>query len=125
MKTTNILFWTFNGMLCALMLFSAVSSMLNPAATGEMVTKHLGYPVYFMPLLNIAKILGVIALLVPGFPRIKEWAYAGFAFDLIWATYSTYSVHDPIGGVAFMVVFIALFALAYFFHIKKQNEAKL
>jgi hypothetical protein len=124
MKKINIFYWIFNGLLCAFMLFSGISAMVNAAAVSELVVKHLGYPPYFMGLLNIAKILGVIAILVPGFPRLKEWAYAGFAFDLIYITYSSYSVHDPISGVAFMSVFMLFFALAYFFHIKKQNAAK-
>ncbi|MGZ3871362.1 MAG: DoxX family protein [Mucilaginibacter sp.] len=121
MKKINIFYWIFNGLLAALMLFSAVSSIMNPAATREMLGKHLGYPGYFAPLLNIAKILGVIAILTPGFRRLKEWAYAGFAYDLIWATYSSISVGDPAGQWGFMFVFIALFILAYIFHLKKQN----
>jgi uncharacterized membrane protein YphA (DoxX/SURF4 family) len=123
MKKINILFWVFNGLLAALMLFSAISSFMNPAATKEIMSKHLGYPEYFAPLLSIAKILGVIAILVPGFARLKEWAYAGFAFDLIWATYSSISVGDPASGWGFMFVFIILFALAYIYHLKKQNAA--
>jgi hypothetical protein len=48
----------------------------------------LGYPVYFIQFISIAKVLGVIAILVPRFNRIKEWAYAGLFFDLIAAIYS-------------------------------------
>ena len=123
MKKINILFWIFNGLLAALMLFSAISSLTNPAAAKEIVTKHLGYPEYFGTLLSVAKILGVIAILTPGFARLKEWAYAGFAFDLIWATYSSICVGDPASGWGFMFVFIILFALAYIYHLKKQNAA--
>lgn len=121
MKTTKILFWVFNGLLCALMLWSAIGSFAMPKETNEMVVKHFGYPPYFMGLLSIAKILGVIAILVPGFPRLKEWAYAGFAFDLIYVTYSSYSVHDPAAEWGFMFIFIILFVLAYIYHIKKQK----
>ncbi|MES2110229.1 MAG: DoxX family protein [Bacteroidota bacterium] len=121
MKTTKILFWVFNGLLCALMLWSAIGSFAMPEQTNEMVVKHFGYPTYFMGLLSVAKILGVIALLVPGFPRLKEWAYAGFAFDLIYATYSSIEVHDPAQAWGFMFVFILIFALAYIYHLKKQR----
>jgi len=121
MKTTKILFWVFNGLLCALMLWSAIGTFAMPEQTNEMVVKHFGYPTYFMGLLSVAKILGVVALLVPGFPRLKEWAYAGFFFDLIYVVYSSIEVHDPASGIAFMGVFIAIFALAYYFHLKKQR----
>jgi hypothetical protein len=123
MKKINILFWVFNGLLAALMLFSAISSLMDPAATKVMVIDHLHYPEYFPPLLNVAKILGVIAILIPGFARLKEWAYAGFAFDLIWATYSSISVGDPAKQWCFMLVFFILFAFAYIYHLKKQNTA--
>jgi len=121
MKATKILFWVFNGLLCALMLWSAIGSFAMREQTDQMVVKHFGYPPYFMGLLSVAKILGVIAILVPGFPRLKEWAYAGFAFDLIYATYSSYSVHDPASAWGSMFIFIILFVLAYIFHLKKQK----
>jgi uncharacterized membrane protein YphA (DoxX/SURF4 family) len=50
--------------------------------------QRLGYPEYLLTILGIAKLLGVAALLYPGMPRLKEWAYAGFAFDLGGATIS-------------------------------------
>jgi uncharacterized membrane protein YphA (DoxX/SURF4 family) len=56
---------------------------------------HLGYPTYLLPFLGTAKILAVIAILVPGFPRIREWACAGLLFHLIGAWYSHISVGDP------------------------------
>lgn len=55
---------------------------------------HLGYPHYIMAFLGIAKILGVIAILYGRFETLKEWAYAGFAFDLLLATYSHLSSGD-------------------------------
>jgi uncharacterized membrane protein YphA (DoxX/SURF4 family) len=55
---------------------------------------HVGYPQQLRILLGIAKISGVIALLLPGFPRLKEWAYAGFTFAWIAAFVAHYLVHD-------------------------------
>ena len=121
MKKINILFWVFNGLLCLLMLFSAISSMMNPASVSEIVVKHLGYPTYFIGLLNILKILGVLIILIPSLQRLKEWAYAGFTFDLIYATYSFIKVGDPLSGWAPMFGFIIILGLAYYFHIKKQT----
>jgi hypothetical protein len=69
---------------------------------------HLGYPAYFGSLLGAWKLLGAIALTVPGLPRLKEWAYAGFAFDLTAAAFSHASVGDPTGDVVAPLVFLAL-----------------
>lgn len=121
MKTTNILYWTFNVLLAALMLFSAISMMMNPKVETDMVVNQLHYPTYFMGLLNILKILGAITILIPAFWRLKEWAYAGFAFDLIFATYSFIKIGAPLSSCAFMLVFMVILALAYYFNIKKQT----
>src|SRR5579872_5964036 len=57
---------------------------------------HLGYPVYLLTILGIWKILGVVALLIPKFPLLKEWAYAGFFFAMTGAVYSHIALGDPI-----------------------------
>jgi len=73
--------WTVTGLMAALMLLSAVPDILRiPDAL--LVFTHLGYPPYLLVFLGTAKILGVAAVLVPGFPRIKEWAFAGLTFDV-------------------------------------------
>ncbi|MBP9222195.1 MAG: DoxX family protein, partial [Chitinophagales bacterium] len=90
MKRTKILYWVFTGLFGAFMLFSAIPDLLTVPDAVKMVHDDLGYPVYIIPFLGLAKILGVIAIIIPGFPRIKEWAYAGLAYDLIGATYSLY-----------------------------------
>ena len=55
---------------------------------------HLGYPVYFAAILGTWKLLGAIAIAAPGLPRVKEWAYAGFVFDLTAAAVSRAAVGD-------------------------------
>jgi uncharacterized membrane protein YphA (DoxX/SURF4 family) len=66
-------------------------------------------PAYLLPFLGIAKVLGVIAILIPGFPRLKEWAYAGLTFDLAGAMYSGISVGDPAGSwMLFMIGFLLI-----------------
>jgi uncharacterized membrane protein YphA (DoxX/SURF4 family) len=118
MKTTNILYWVFTGIFTAVMLMSGVVGLMHtPEALAGM--KHFGYPPYFNNLLGIAKVLGVIALLYPGFPRLKEWAYAGFAIDMVSAVYSTIAVGDPAGKWAPIFIFIAIFACSYIFYHKK------
>src|SRR5262245_48986393 len=87
MKRHTWISWTITGLMAALMLLSAVPDVLRvPDALS--VFKHLGYPSYLLLFLGTAKILGVAAVLVPGFPRIKEWAFAGLMFDVSGALYS-------------------------------------
>lgn len=56
---------------------------------------RLGYPSYFLVLFGLLKIIGALTILAPGFPRLKEWAYAGMVFDAIFAAYSRAALHDP------------------------------
>src|SRR6185369_10727053 len=87
MKKTKIAFWIITGLFSAFMLFSSIPDILVvPDAKAFM--NHLGYPDYIIPFLGVMKLLGIIAILIPGFPRIKEWAYAGLFFDLFGAVYS-------------------------------------
>ena len=57
---------------------------------------HLGYPVYFLTILGVWKILGVVAVLIPKFPLLKEWAYAGFFFVMSGAVFSHIAVGDSV-----------------------------
>src|ERR1044072_1258038 len=115
MKKTKIYYWIFTGLLSALMLFSAIPDILCIPDAVVMVSNHLGYPVYFIPFIGVAKLLGAIALVVPGFPRIKEWAYAGFVYDLVGAMYSSFSVGDPVSMWLPMSIGLILIGLSYYF----------
>jgi uncharacterized membrane protein YphA (DoxX/SURF4 family) len=119
MKITKILHWVFNILFAGLMLSSGIQNAMSTPDSVKMMHDGLGYPLYFIPFIGVAKILGSIAILIPGFPRIKEWAYAGLTFDLIGATYSVYCVPMPGGSWYFMLPFLALPVLAYIFYHKK------
>jgi uncharacterized membrane protein YphA (DoxX/SURF4 family) len=119
MKTTKILYWVFNILFAAVMFLSAIPAVLSQANEIKGIHDGLGYPVYFIPFIGVAKILGAIAILIPGYPRLKEWAYAGLTFDLIAATYSLYCVPPPQGSWYFMFIFLALAAVAYIYYRKK------
>lgn len=70
--------------------------------------RHLGYPDYFATISGIWKILGAVALTAPGFPRLKEWAYAGFFFELTAAAASHAAVGDGLSDIAPPLFFLAL-----------------
>jgi hypothetical protein len=70
--------------------------------------RHLGYPAYFGVLLGAWKLAGAIAITVPGLPRLKEWAYAGFVFDLTAAAISHAALGDPAVDIVAPLGFLAL-----------------
>jgi len=72
------------------------------------VMRHLGYPPYFTTILGIWKVLGALALVVPLFPRLKEWAYAGLTFELTGAAASHAMRADGIGNIAVPLIFAAI-----------------
>ena len=121
-KKINIFYWIVTGLFSAFMLFSSIPDILNSADAVKFMT-GLGYPPYLTPFIGVAKVLGIIGILIPGYPRIKEWAYAGLVFDLIGATYSVISVsYDPKG--LFMLVFVGLAFGSYFLYHKKIKIAQ-
>lgn len=121
-KPAKIAYWIFTILMIILMLFSAVSGFTkNP--DGEAMMQHIGYPMNVLKLLGVAKILGVIAILVPGYPRLKEWAYAGFVFDLTGALYAGLATGDPLLQWSFIIFGLILVFGSYFLYhkIRKGN----
>ena len=118
MKRTKILYWVFTGLFSFMMLGSAIPDILSLPVAVEGF-KQIGLPATLVPFLGIAKTLGVIAILVPGFTRIKEWAYAGLFFDLIGATYLIIASGQPAGSWAFMILPLAFFVASYYFYHRK------
>jgi|SRR5882724_118207 len=123
MKKVNIAYWIVTVIIAGFMIFSAIPNIMNTAESIALVTTHLGYPAYFSPFIGVAKLLGAVAILIPGFPRIKEWAYAGLAFDLIAATYSSIKVGDPVSDWIFMVLPLAFLAASYILYHKRLATA--
>jgi uncharacterized membrane protein YphA (DoxX/SURF4 family) len=122
-KTIKILYWVFTILFAFMMLGSAIPDILVMPLAVDGMHKGLGYPVYFIPFIGTAKALGVIAILIPGFPRIKEWAYAGLMFDLIGATYSIMNVPNPDSPWFVMLLPLSLGALSYIFYHKKLKAS--
>lgn len=99
-----------------MMLFSAVSGIIGAASAVALITTHLGFPVYFLGFISWAKLAGVVGLLVPGYPRVKEWIYAGFSFDILCAIYCFVAVGDPVSQWAPLLVVVVLIVLSYVFY---------
>lgn len=123
MKKTKIFYWITTILFALFMAFTALPDItLNKDAVVFMT--HLGYPNYFTVFIGVAKMLGCIALLIPGFPRIKEWAYAGLMFDLIGAVYSIIAVEGFNASMLFMLLPFVLFAFSYGFHHQLLSRRK-
>jgi hypothetical protein len=122
MKTTNIFYWIFTGLLAALMLFSAIGGLMG-GPDSDAFLKHLGYAHYVITLLSVWKILGVVAILVPGFPRIREWAYAGCFFVITGAMFSFIAVGDPASAWLPLFIGLGLLTASYFLYHKRLKAA--
>src|SRR5438876_12164565 len=96
MKRARALYWTTTAIVSAVMVFSAINfNLRNPVGPMKGAFAHLGFPDYFRIELTVAKICGVLALLIPGVPaRVKEFAYAGFAITLVSASIAHFSSGD-------------------------------
>ena len=85
---TKTLYWIFTILFVLLMIFSSVGGLQPSEQAIELMHKGMGYPVYFIQFISIAKLIGAIAITLPSLNKIKEWAYAGLFFDLAGAVYS-------------------------------------
>lgn len=122
MKALALPYWIFTVLLAALMGLGAIPDLLS-APEAVAMFEHLGYPAYLLPFIGIAKLLGVVAILVPGFPRIKEWAYAGLFFDLTGAMYSNIAVDGFSGGTLVFLISYLLIAGSYVYYHKRRKTA--
>ena len=120
MKKTNILYWVITGIFAAFMLFTSYPDIAMSPEAVTMIT-GLGYPKYIIPFLGVAKTLGVIVILIPGFKRLKEWAYAGLFFDLIGAAYSMIALQGLQLPMTFMILPIGFLFASYFLWHKKTG----
>lgn len=117
MRRDKIIFWTAT---ILIFLFEGVMPALT--SQSEMAKEgitHLGYPLYFGTALVVFKVLGVLALVIPQIPpRVKEWAYAGFAFDFIFASISHTAVDGVTFGTFFPFIVLGVLAVSYIYYHK-------
>lgn len=117
MKKDKIIYWTATIFIA---LFEGVMPILtSQTELAKEGIRHLGYPEYFGNTLVVFKVLGVLVLIIPQVPkRVKEWAYAGFAFDFIFAFISL-GVVDGINGQTFFPLLIfGILVLSYIYYHK-------
>src|SRR6185295_13488 len=117
-KRNKIIYWIATIWLSLGMVSTGVVQLfkLKGDGPGSMETMtHLGYPVYFVTLLGIAKILGVVALLIPKLPLLKEWAYAGFFFMMTGAVFTHIAAGNSAGEIFPSLLLLILAAVSWYF----------
>lgn len=112
MKTQKIIFWVTTTLI---FLFEGVMpALFSQTEDAKEGIRHLGYPDYFGNALVVFKVVGTIILMVPKFPkRVKEWAYAGFAFDFVFASISYLCVDGPGFFAFFPLIWLGILILSY------------
>ena len=120
-KRNKIIYWISTAWLSLGLISTGAVQLSGSEAEGALAPPgvygitHLGYPVYILTLLGAWKILAVIALLIPKFPLLKEWAYAGIFFTMTGAIYSHIAIGDPAVELFPSLLLLALTALSWYF----------
>lgn len=110
----KIIYWVSTLWLSLGMLSTGIVQLFKVKAETNFILA-LGYPEYFLTILGIWKILGVVVLLVPGFSLIKEWAYAGFFFSMSGAVFSHIASANPIAEIAPSLLLLILTVVSWYF----------
>lgn len=113
-KRNRIIYWIFTAWLALGMTSTGIVQLMQVKEEADMFA-HLGYPAYLMTMIGAWKILGVVAVLMPKFPLLKEWAYAGFFFCMSGAIVSHMALGDPIGEVAPPLLLLVLTIISWYF----------
>jgi len=111
----KIIYWVATGFLAFSMLAQGFAQISHTNGYVDMIIVHLGYPLYFLNIIGVWKILGVIAILIPGFKPLKEWAYAGFFFVMSGAIFSHIASGDSVIDLAPASVLLILIAVSWYF----------
>lgn len=122
MKKNKIIFWTATIIIALMEAVMPIGTWIFAPEYMTFGTKALGYPDYFAYSLVIAKVLGVVAIVYPKTPnKIKEWAYAGLTFTLIFAFISHSCIDKNIGYMVMPLVFLGILMVSYIYN-KKINQ---
>jgi uncharacterized membrane protein YphA (DoxX/SURF4 family) len=113
-KRNKIIYWTSTLWLALGMLSTGIVQLFKVKGEIDFII-DMGYPVYFLTILGISKILGVIAVLIPKFPLLKEWAYAGFFFTMSGAVFSHIASGNSLSEIAPPVLLLILTLVSWYF----------
>jgi hypothetical protein len=124
-RRDRVVYWITTSAVCGVMAFSAVNfNLKEPLGPMKGAFVHLGYPSYFRIELTAAKVLGVIAMLVPRVPaKVKEFAYFGFGITLVSASIAHYSVGDPALFVIDPLLFLGALIASYRIFRRRETLA--
>ncbi len=120
-KRNKIIYWIATLWLALGMTATGLVQLTKQVAMGAIAPpgvwgiKQLGYPVYILTIIGTWKMLGTIAILIPKFPLLKEWAYAGFFFLLTGAVFSHIAMHDPVSAYYPGLLLLALTVMSWYF----------
>ena len=126
-KRSKIIYWISTIWLASGMLSTGTFQLFRAKAEGALAPPgvygitHLGYPIYFLTILGIWKILGVVAVLIPKFPLLKEWAYAGFFFVMSGAIFSHIAIGDPIKEIFPALLLLILTVVSWYFRPENRK----
>lgn len=113
-KRNKIIYWIATIWLALGMVSTGIVQLMKMEEELAVITQ-LGYPVYFLTILGVWKMLGVITVLIPGFPLLKEWAYAGFFFAMTGAVVSHLAVGDDATTLFGPVLLLVLTGVSWYF----------
>jgi uncharacterized membrane protein YphA (DoxX/SURF4 family) len=113
-KAKKIVYWVTTVLVAFAFLMGGVYDFMSPPEVIEIFNK-LGYPAYFGKLIGVWKVLGAIAIVLPKFPRLKEWAYAGIVLDLTGASISHAAVGDGVSEIITPLVLCLLAGVSWAF----------
>ena len=116
-KRNKIVYWIATLWLALGMISTAGVQLLKEkaGAGGADSITHLGYPIYLLTLMGVWKILGVVAVLIPKFPLLKEWAYAGFFFAMTGAIFSHIASGEPVNEIYPSLLLLILTLVSWYF----------
>jgi uncharacterized membrane protein YphA (DoxX/SURF4 family) len=124
MKINKILYWSVTALTAVMFIMSGIMDIMHAPQLVEVIVNKLGYPAYFLTIIGVAKMLGAAALLVPRYPRLKEWAYAGLSFNMLGALWSHLAMNDaPSAGGSIMLLILT--AASYYFYRRVQPAGAL
>jgi hypothetical protein len=119
-KLPKIVYWIATVWLCLGMLSTGIVQLLKVEGEVDFVLA-MGYPAYFLTLLGIWKILGVVAVLIPKFPVLKEWTYAGFFFAMSGAVFSHIVLKHSFGEIFPPILLLGLTGLSWYFRPESRK----